>query len=381
MKININVINDNIGLQLFDGLYAYRQSISNDYKSDWDIRYTNSIDSTANINILFDYMPTLESPINDYDLVFYCNGGEPIMVSSQVMQKHQQFNHVFFITDSYLERGHELYKKIIFTPHNIMSCVQYWTRKFYPQYFENSKNLKLERKNTIALINGQNRTTRHYFFSLLREQIPELFNNFKFTTVTNTNHSFWETSEDFIFRESLESEYYELWKDQPVQDFKYYTNSVDVGIDKKFGTIPPGYFIMPLYFENSCVVFSETSWQNGELTITEKSLKCFYAGSLPFIIGGSHINKLFNELGFNTAWNLLPKNLQTYDQIIDHKKRYGLKVEAIKWLQNNKDIFNSNEFKDLTNQNLQMLLMANTDTLAVKRLNNLMESYERRHRH
>ena len=145
---------------------------------------------------------------------------------------------------------------------------------------------------------------------------------------------------------------------------KYYDSAVSIGIDGKFGSITPGYWLMPEYYENICVVFPESCWLNGELSITEKSAKCFLAGSMPFPIAGSDVNQLYNRLEFWTAWNLLPINLQGFDSEKNHALRYQGAVDSIAWLNANKDVFATETCKNMLLQN-KLNFVSNTMSSAV----------------
>jgi hypothetical protein len=152
---------------------------------------------------------------------------------------------------------------------------------------------------------------------------------------------------------------------------------VKLGIDQKFGTIPVGFFHLPLYFENYCVVFPETTWQNNELCITEKAIKCFYSECLPLPVGGSKVNQLYNKIGFYTAWNLLPVELQEFDNTVDHKLRYLQLSHAVKWLSDNPLVFVSDQYKEMVQQNKINFLTCDCGHLTVTDFNNIITRFIR----
>ena len=131
--------------------------------------------------------------------------------------------------------------------------------------------------------------------------------------------------------------------------------------------------MLPEYFENSCIIYPETTWQNNELTITEKTLKCCFAGSLPFPVGGSNINIMLNDMGFYTAWNLLPRKLREFDSILDHNIRYKKMVDAIKWLIDNPYVFQSKKFHEYIIENRNNMLTCKSELEQVINLNNIIE--------
>jgi hypothetical protein len=330
--------------------------------------------SSKDFNILVNDMPEnlSKESLSTFDLVILSNGCESLEVATPCMAELINLDKVYLLTQCYLTDSHPLQDKNIWFPTNFLSCRSYWTRCFYPQYFENEQNKKIPRDSSILAINGSNRSTRHYFFSLL-QQVPEVTIWSKISnTVHKLNDGLFESKEDTKFREFTNN----LYQDQLiVMPDTYFDTSPEIGINKKFGRVTPGYFILPEYFSHSCVVFPESGWQNDQLNITEKALKCFFSGSLPFPIGGSNTNLLYNQLGFATAWNLLPKNLQKFDSITDHVVRYQSAVEAIQWLVANKEIFFGDQFKYLTNQNKINFLTSTCETHTVLKLNEIIKKF------
>jgi hypothetical protein len=372
--INITTKRCSIGIQLFDALYGFIQSLDKlNYLPPVDIK-VDAPYSSADLNILCDFMPVdcTEQELTKYDLIFFCNGGEPLTGSTETMGKLINQENVYLITNSYLTELHPLRHKVVWFPHNIMTCRDYWTRHFYPQYYENIENRSINRKFELIAINGSVRSNRYYFFNLLQTQIPSVLQLSRIgTTVHKLNDSQWESAEDTKFRDWINGQY----RDNSIQEpDQYYNKRVKFGIDEKFGDITPGYFVMPEYFEYACVVFPEATWQNDELAITEKAIKCFYAGSLPFPIGGANINRLYNDIGFYTAWNLLPDELKLFDQNTDHTSRYQQAVDAVGWLDANRSVFESQQFEYMANQNRANFLTCDCDYVSVSRLYDIVQA-------
>jgi len=373
MKINFTIRKDGIGFQIIDSWYGLLQSLMPDYTPPVDIHF-NAPYSSKDFNVLCDYMPSRysEQELANYNLIFFCNGGEPLHVATETMGNLINQQNVYLITNSYIEQSHPLHHKVIRWGDDVQTCRDYWTRHFYPQYYENIKNRSIDRTAKLIAIAGSVRTHRYYFFELLKKQIPSMLqlSNIS-TTIHKLNDAHWETLEDTQFREWVNNQYHTQSIPQPDQ---YYNNNVNIGIDNKFGEIPPGYFIMPEYFKYACVIFPETSWQNNELSVTEKSLKCFYAGSLPFPISGANVNQFYNNIGFYTAWNLLPDDLKLFDQITDHKIRYDKAVEAVKWLDDNRSVFEGEQFKYMVDQNRANFLTNECDNNSTIQFHTIMKS-------
>jgi hypothetical protein len=365
MKINIDYTVDSAAIQMFDCIYAYRQGLHADKLSDWEIVY-NSQHSDIDLNVLLLYTHMQTRPDFDpdsYDLIFLCTNIEPLYVFNTECIDLLKLDKTYIISNSFLSDDHPLANKVIWFPYAVViQCTDYWIRGFYPTLYENIANSQLKRKNSMVAINGANRAHRNYFFQLLKEANTsvKILSNIN-STVNKLRDAAFESKEDTEFRIFLNSTYQGEFSSNSQTKIKYYDSAVPIGTDGKFGTIVPGYWLMPEYFENVCVIFPETGWQNDELSPTEKAYKSFYAESMPFPIAGSNTNNLYNKLGLTTAWNLLPLDLQKFDAEKNHAIRYQGAVEAISWLDKNKDVFFSTECKHMMLQNKISLL---TNSLA-----------------
>ena len=361
--INITYKTESFGLQLFDKWYAYRQSLDTDnYKSDILITHQPNAILGAT-NIWFEYMPTsVDKKMFDYDLIFLCNGSESLKVSTSAMIALLKKDNVYIVADGYVTKDHPMHSKIIWHPIDPMLCNDYWSRPFYPQLYNNHANVNKTKIGSIYAINGANRPHRDYFFNLLKTQVPTVKLKNTFDAINKLQPSLIESKEDTVFRLTMNT----IYKDTLETFRKTPSSSITVGTDNKFGSVLPGYFILDEYFEYHCIVYPETTWQNDELTLTEKGMKCFYSECLPMPVGGSNINQLYNSLGYYTAWNLLPAKLQSYDSNKNHQDRYQQQITAIKWLSDNTDVLISSNAVDMIAANKQRLLSNAMDYIAVK---------------
>jgi hypothetical protein len=328
--------------------------------------------NTVNIAIGYQFDNDFVDQRHLFDLVFLCNGGEPLEVSSPKIKSVLEEPNVYLIANAFLSPTHALYHKVVWFPHNVMTCNDYWTRHFYPQYFENARLSGLDRTGSMIWINGQNRANRHHFWKRLQEAVPSILCHDGYTSgVRSVGDCQWETEHDRSFRR--------LVNDLHVQSDTtsrsvYYDNSISVGINGKFGKIPPGYFLLPLYYENHCVIFPESAWINDQLTVTEKILKCFFSGSLAWPVGGANINHLYNQIGFGTAWNLLPDRLQRFDSDPDHARRVEGAVESIQWLWHRPEIMTGTQAQEIVKKNRERFLTNASHVDYVDRFDQIINS-------
>jgi len=376
MKVNVTVNRPGLSMSLFDMLYAYWQSNDKNYQTKNQITFGDQPITDA-INIWFDYLPESFDldKIKEYDLVMLCNGCEPVQVSTPAIKKAMEHAKVYLAANSYLSRAHALYHKVIWCPHNFIMCNDLWFDHRYPQFFEKTKYIKSDRSPELLAINGANRAHRHHFFSELSRKVPSISVRSNLSSgIFKIDDCQWESANDQIFRDWCNDSYYD---DINPKSYDYYDRSALIGIDGKLGAIAPGYTIMPEYFEYSCVIFPESNWINDELCVTEKAFKCFRAGSLPFPVAGAGTNRMYNELGFYTAWNLLPRDLQRFDWEPDHRSRYDQMIDAISWLENNQEIFSQDVFRDLTLKNKIHFLDNDCVFHAIKRFDHLLSGYQK----
>ena len=374
MRINIDIKNTGIGFQIFDALYAFKQSLTLDYSSNLDIVINQPL-MPDDCSVLWADMPSNMSveETKKYNLVFISNRGESLMVATHRMTELIQQDNTYLIPNSFLTQDHQLFDKVITWPDSFLQCRDYWCRHFYPQYFENLRNRDQKKKWVITAINGQNRTWRHWLFAELLSTVHNInITSNLGSSITQLNDPHWASTEDTIFHEWINSRF----EHTIPQPDTYYSNSKMIGIDRKFGEIPPGYFIMPEYWQSDCVLWPETTWQNNELCVTEKACKCFYSQTIPWPVGGANIHTLYNEQGFYTAWNLLPPEHQQFDNILDHEKRYNALTCALYWATEHPEVFYSIQAKEMLQSNqTKFLLGSDSIVTAVTKMDKLLQQY------
>lgn len=362
--INVVVESESVGLQLFDKTYAYLQNLRKDYKSKIIFKFNNKKETEC-FNIFYSYMPIGDLNPNEYDLVLHDNAEEPLgTVSTSTMIKNMNNENVYTQCNSVFHEEKNIdASKIINFFGDIEKIIDYYNRPFYPQYYSKISQIKPK---SVIFMNGKNRSNRNYFLEKIKKANIPYKNNIS-DVIHETNDSLIESGEDAKFREYL-NETYNISRNV---DTDYYSNSIECGINAKFGSIPPGYFLTDAYNQYKVIAFPESTWINDELSITEKSLKCFIAGNLPFPVGGRHVNTLYNRLGFTTAYNFLPERLKEFDFIENHIERYDLMVESLKWLE--KNISNSEKFQYVIEKNRRNLYSRKFSSIGVKHFIDIIE--------
>jgi hypothetical protein len=368
-KICVHKFSDSVGLQIFDRYYAYRQAVhaKNNYQSDVIIEYGPPILNA--VNIAFSNMPLSEfCNFNNYDLVFLCNAGEALEDSTPYMAECiDNYKNVYFVSGAFLDQTHWLHSKNISFNHNIRLFHDAMVRGFYPQYYERSW-ADATHTNDICFINGANRSNRQYFIELLQKNNVDIHIKSSLTNgVVEVPDSQFEDLYDQEFRKFVNSCY-----DTKLHETHYDDNSILVGIDQQFGSIPPGYFMIDEYYNHKCVVFPETHWVNNQQFTTEKIFKCFVAGAIPWPIAGAKTHAMYNQSGYQTAWNLLPPEHQQFDNEYDHKLRYDKIILAIDWLKQNNHVLTSEMARDITQKNYLKFFTNTLDIATVQKLHSIL---------
>jgi hypothetical protein len=344
MKINVHIVENSgrnsngheyLALHVFDFYYAYMQSKNqhSNYQADLEIAIGSDLtwDPTA-FNIGFYNMP--ETPVDHerFDLIMLNANGIGFEASTEELHRTLvTYDNACLMSASYVDPTHPLADKIITFPYFLMTR-DWFNRPFYPQYYERKYRPKQPGKNLI-FINGQNRPHRQYMQDLIggATGVDIRTNNFSVMSKLSEWDYHFESAEDTVFRNFVNNQFV-IADSQEVPSHDYYDLSIKIGIDQKYGSIPPGYFIIDEYWDYRCVIFPETNWYNDNVFLTEKIGKTLVTKTLPWPIGGANTDVLYNQLGIKTAWNLLPERLQLYNCERDHAKRYQMCAEAIRWV-------------------------------------------------
>jgi hypothetical protein len=374
MKVSILIDQPSIDLRVFDflraELYSKQKDVFIEYHTD-----PNAL-CGADKKILFSYMPShLDHNLDDFDLVFFSNGDETTTVATECLLEHLDHPHAYLLANAWLHQGHALYHKVISCNNDFLITRQYWTNAYFPQY--HSHQVAAPTKVTdLFFINGANRSWRHHVIEEIKKQIPTLLCHSSLSDVIHeTDDAFWESDQDSAFREYVNTRY----SIKRNVSSRYYENSVSfpvpsgvLGLPQGECIIPPGYFITNHYYQYRCVIFPEATWKNNEASPTEKIAKCFFAKTLPWPVGGSKINQIYNALGFRTAWNLLPETLRDYDDENDHIKRHSKMSIAMAWLAEHSEILKSQACQQIIDQNYITFLCNDIDARSVARLQKLL---------
>lgn len=352
MKVNVIFSRPSTDHDFFDSLYGYWQNLGANFVSPHEMT-VNSAVSHGQIDVLVDSMPerSLEE-YKDFDLVLLSNDCEGLAASTQTMTELPDMKKIWLLNGARLHRSNPWYRYQIWHP--FMSTGHqktYWTSTFYPHYYSNVSRSSLARSDRFFMINGKNYSWRHHVLQSIAKALPDLQirNSISQGVIHETNDSFFESPVDSKFKDWVNS-VYDIQRNIEVD---YYDRSVAVGPGEKFGKIAPGYDILPEYFSCPLVIFPETTYINDSLQITEKGLKCFFAKTWAWPISGRHTNTLYNEVGFSTAWNLLPKSLQEFDYVEDHVERFELQVRALTWLHDNPQVLYTPQAQTMLSSNFE----------------------------
>jgi len=364
---------------MFDYYYAYTQSRNkhNNYQSDCEIKIGKHMPiEPGAINIGFYHMPRNKVDSDKFDFLIMDGGHHQLEVCTPEMYRaFVELENCYFLTGAKVVDDYPGADKMLSFPY-ISIIRDYFTRPFYPQYYDYHNQEVKKNKQNMIYINGINRPHRQYMMDLLQSVVGDAMtikqNNY--SPVSKLNDSFFETNQDKQFRQFVNNYYANQDNiDQITQD--YFDKSIQIGIDNKFGRIAPGFFVIDEYLAYHCVIFPETTWLNDEVWVTEKILKCAITRSIPWPIAGANTDVLYNQLGFKTAWNLLPKQLQSYNHEKDHIARYRMCAESIKWMTEHPEILVSDQAKDLVEHNFNYFFSNTIEAQVAVKLDQILRKY------
>lgn len=379
--ITINIVHDEdtVSLQFFDYYYAYKQNQypHSNYKPNIAIKFNQRIDPKyINIALVSFRHCGKFFHQSEFDLILIENSGESLEVASVTVEMMlRTIPMVYFLCSTNLAKDHVLYDKIIEFNHCTQNFLDYIARPFYPQYW----GIKdpLVKSKDICYIHGLNRTNREYFLRCLHQIVGTKLKikNSIFTpgAVKKLIDCAFESQQDTEFR-SWANENIVNCDYENQDNIEYYSSCPLVGIDKKFGQVAPGNFILDEYFQHQCVVYPESSWINNQMFLTEKTYKCLVTKTVPWPISGANFHALMNTFGFQTAMNLLPKELQIFDTIMDHRERYKHTCNAILWAAEHPEIWNSSEANAIKNNNFERMWNNKLSLVGIEKFDQLIKS-------
>lgn len=377
--IYLNVIHqfDSIALQFFDYYLAYQQSLARlkNYHAETEITFNQPPDKKfINIYLVpFDQVSHFQSA--QADLVLIDNAGESLEVASNdvryLLENNLKF---FFLCGAFVSQSLPWADQIIPYNHNLHLFSDCVSKPFYPQHYD-LKDINSKSKAAMCFINGQNRTWRNYFLTLLKSaNLHGIYiKNSIATQSSKLLDCAFESSDDSTFRQYVNDLLPNVDEEQE-QKIKYYKNSIAIGADGKFGKIPPGYFLIDEYYLYQCIIYPEASWINDHLFLTEKTWKCCLSKTIPWPISGRNFHTMMNEHGFLTARNLLPPDLQTFDSISDHSVRYVKQLQSIQWAYSHPEIWSSSEADYIRENNFNRFWINDINLVGVKKFDSIVRN-------
>jgi hypothetical protein len=355
MKIQVTTARDDYtGLEIFDYLLGYWQYVT-------DLEYTPEVvfarePADDSFNVLFLHMPeTIPNDVDRFDLILVDNGDEPFGIGTAAMYDMlDKFDNVKIVCNSVTEDTHPWKSSMICT-HIVWEFQrQHYIASAYPQRYE---LLQDHHPRGMIYINGRNRSVREHHSRLFQQHIPEMpqWNELHCGTITATEQYWHESAQDTEFRQWADAEYANnLYNPTPPE--KRWP-PYPCGVNGRYGESLFEDRYIDAFRKHAIIVYPETTWTNGQIAPTEKALKCFLHQKFPVMLGGALTNKLYSDLGFYTAWHLLPEELQGYDLVTDHRQRFDQQTRAIRWLYDNHEIIDSVEAQQMLLKNQRQLLV------------------------
>ena len=343
---------DYVGLEIFDYLLAYSQWHS-DYNHTLDIELGDPTPQA--FNIAFVSMPqTALHDLDHFDIVILDNADEAFGRGTEHLYHALfQFDNSYLACNSILHPEHPQYAKLNPRIITSMICWHQHRRTYIDPVYAPSYEFNMEAHNvgSLVYINGRNRSWRECITQLLQQHAPEVphHNIINNSVVSETKFSWHEDQYDTAMRIQCNDSLVNQKHNNLPPDQRW--PALPAGVRSRFGEVEFHDRFFDAFRHNAVIVYPESTWQNNVLSLTEKSLRCFLHQRWAMPFGGANIHALFRNQGFETAWSLLPKGLQQFDQCLDHKQRWQQQAQAVQWLAEHPEVFDSDHARNVLLQN------------------------------
>ena len=364
MKVKFHEINNHhySAPRLIKKLRAYCKGQDvHQYSVPFEFEHSEPTDDAFNILLC----STVVDNTDPYDLVLCLTDAEPLShwyTDPKFVQWHQSNPKVYVMSHSFTPGV----DRVIYFSWLIEFIMSHWNNADHPLYHHNAQEHKTVDRKDVWAINGSNRPWRRYFFNNLKNRYSDM-------TIIDRVHinSRWNLMLESAYQDPLDQEFLKDMNQFDQQNPVDNSNRIDLHDVPVEHTdeLKPAYqatFLLPEYFEHRVCVYPESQWYNNELYITEKTLKCFYTGNIPMIIGGQGINKQINKLGFYTAHDMVSESLQ-WDHMEDHHERYHHMIDII-------DLLDYTDYERMALHNFQRLHTWRPMNLACKEIIKLIKS-------
>ena len=326
-------------LDYFVAEYQWRAN----YNASPDIQYGEP-DPSA-VNIAFVSMPEhIDSRLDQSDIILLDNVDEAFGRGTQALYDiFDIYPQSYLACNSYLHKSHHYYAKFNNRILNTMIAWSYHRRFYTEPAFPTSLEYRSRPKDAASMIyiNGRNRSWREYITRLLKQNVSRLphHNVMHNDTVTSTKFCWFEDPYDTVFREKCNTTLANdvINANPPENQWP----PLPAGVSGRFGQIEFQDRFIDAFRNNAVIVFPETTWQNNILALNEKCLRCFMHQRWAMPFGGANMHSMLQDIGFYTAWYLLPPELQLFDKELDHEQRWAKQCAALNWLLDNPEVFNT----------------------------------------
>lgn len=347
---------DYLGLEVFDYLVGYWQ-YANDYQLTPTVIF--GAPQPNSYNILFLHMPnTVPDNLDQYDLVLLDNGDEPFGRGTAAMyQILDTVAHSRLLCNSILSTSHPMAPRVINSSIMWGTHRRYYTDPKFPQQYELNSGTE---KHSIVFINGRNSTSRRYWTEVLQHYAPEIpHHNDLHCGITNETLQCWhESLEDSEFRQAVNQKYTTGAVNNTPPEQRW--PPLPAGVGGRYGaTLFEDQFI-PAFREHKTIIYPETPWQNYQLSLNEKALKCFLHQKFAMPVSGAGTHQLYADIGFKTAWHLSPPEHRGFDSIDNHFDRYQQQAQACEWLWQHPEVFQTAMAKQLLVDNQAQCMLTSS---------------------
>lgn len=368
---------DDYAAQLWEYYYAHKQHIMYPNPPDISISF-QKIDKNIDkklFNVLHvqhvDVSKLSDTECDLYDVIIVDNSIENLSVgNNESLTFIKNNDNVYFLVGSFVHSEYHLYDKCISLPRDWLNCRNWYTNpKVFVSYgVESSK----ARTNKMVFIGGALRSYRKFLIDELEHTGIDFLQNSLKLECTNDTINGDDFDQQFV---DYCNEIYNVGG-VTTSEINIFYNVLRFGIPSKpAGQTSISYIVMPEYKEYKCVLYPESSFINHEVYPTEKTWKCVVSKTHWIMFAGKHSYQLMADMGIRSILELTPNGIK-FDSIDNHVSRFREMSKSIKYLNNNPEIFDTQEAHDILNTNYEGFLTGNKFIMPmITKLDEILEKH------
>lgn len=353
MVINIHNLNSAhiIATNIWKYFYAQKQHESFPNNPNYNINFVDSLDvNESAISVLHVGFNAIKSltvqHVKDFDIVIIDNNVDHAQVHDEIIYEFvSKYSNVYFLIGGFVINNYSLSDKILSYSADWIDCMQLYSDPLcFTRYSINKNN----NKQGMLFIGGALRSWRKFIIDMLPSKVKV---HQKTNEIAGTKHIIGGTKYDQPFIDMCNQKYNVNSNKTPENEFY---SHLTLGLEHlPAGGARLGYYAIPEYSDNQCIIFPEACFVNHHVFPTEKLWKCVAAKTHWIMFSGADSYKILRDYGIRSIVELVPNGIN-FDKIQNHEERFIEQIRVVDYLSKHQEIFNSDDALEILNDNFEM---------------------------